>query len=164
MRLLLDDDHDVSRLYTRRLIALSIKRDSLTVLHPAVDMNLEELLLGYRLASRTVLALILPVDDLSQSRTVLARHLHLLDHRAHLSELDAYAPAVTGRALLDGAFFTAAAVALGAEDVAGESELGGLALVQILERDVDAVHQILRLARPALPSTATEEPAAAAAE
>lgn len=71
----------------------------------------------------------------------------LLHHGAELAEHDLGALAVTARALLDGALLAALAVAALADDVLLERELRHLALVEVGKRNVDAVDEVLALAR-----------------
>lgn len=170
MRLLLDHNHDVPRLDPRRLIRLARERDGLALLHPPVDKDLEHLALVDNLLAQTALAAVLGVDDLALAVAVLAGLLDLLHHRAQLAENHLDTLAVTALARLDRALLAALALALGAEDVLLQRQLGRLALVEVLERDLDAVHEILALSgplrTPPAPSTtsAAKEAAAAAKE
>lgn len=75
--LLLDDDDDVSRDRPRRLVRLASERDLLAALHSLVDVNLEHLALRDDLLGVADLALVLLVDDLSGSVTVVAGDLDL---------------------------------------------------------------------------------------
>lgn len=86
------------------------------------------------------------VDDLARPRTLVARLLKLLDHRAHLAQRDLDTAALTRVALPDGAFLAAFAIALAADDIARERELRRLALVEVFEGDVYAVYEIFGFA------------------
>ncbi len=149
--LFLDDENDISRLDAGRLIALARKLDLVARLHALVNVHLEHLALGHGLFAIARLALVLGVDDLARAVTVAARLLDLLHHRAELAQDDAHALAVAGRALLDSALFAADAVARLAQDRLAQRQLLHLALVQVLEEDADAVHQVLAAARAGRP-------------
>ena len=147
VRLLLDDNDDVARGDARRLVALAAEGDRLAATHALVDVYLEHLLLRDYLATTATFALVFVVDDLACAVTLVARLLELLDHRAHLPERDLDTPALARPALPDGALLATLAVALCADDVAGEGELCCLALVEVLERDMYTVDEVFCLAR-----------------
>lgn len=145
VRLLLDDDDNISGCYTGCLVTLAMELNGLTALHALVDVYLEHLLLAGDFLSVTRLALVFVVDDLACTRALIAGLLHLLDHRAHLAQGDAHATTGASGTRLDGALLAALSVAFRADDVASECELGGFALVKIFECDVYTVHEIFRL-------------------
>lgn len=93
------------------------------------------------------------VDDLSRAGALVTRRLELLDHRAHLAECNLDTTAMADITRPDGALLATFATALGADNVASESELGGLAFIEILEGDVDAVDEIFALSLTSLPRT-----------
>jgi hypothetical protein len=114
------------------LVGLTLKGDGLTLLHTAVDVNLEDLALVDDLLTVAVLAAVLGVDDLALTVTVAALLLHLLDHRAELTEDDLDTLTLAALASLDGALLSTLTLALATEDVLLEGELRGLALVEVL--------------------------------
>ena len=169
VRLLLDHNDDVARLDPRRLVRLARERDCLALLHPLVDEDLEDLALIDDLLPNARLAAVLGVDDLALAVAVAALLLDLLHHWAKLAEDDLDPLSVAAVARLDGALLAALALALRAQDVLLQRELGRLALVKVLERDLDAVHEILALLRAlgssaSARSSAAEEASAAAEE
>ena len=169
VRLLLDHNNDVSRLDSRALIRLSRERDRLPLLHSPIDKDLEHLALVDDLLAEAALAAILRVDDLALAVAVAARLLNLLDHRAELAEDDLDPLTVAALAALDGALLASLALALGAENVLLKRELGRLALVEVLERDLDPVHEVLALlgslgSSSAASSLSAEEASSAAAK
>lgn len=165
MRLLLHDDNHVSWFGAWRLITLSRKGHSLAVLHALVDMHLQEFLLRDRLLSLAYATSVASIDDFSGPRTFVAGRLHLLDHRTHLTEGNANTTSIAGMAGLDCTFLAALSFTFGADDVAGESELGDLALVKVLEGNIDAMHEVFGSARalttPSTWATTTKEATAA---
>ena len=168
--LLLDHNDDVAGLDAGALVRLAGKRDRLALLHALVDKDLEDLALVDDLLADARLAAVLGVDDLALAVAVAALLLDLLHHRPELAEDDLDALPVARVARLDGTLLAALALALAAQHVLLQRELGRLALVQVLERDLDPVHEVLALLRalrsPAAagPATAAEEAAAAAEE
>lgn len=146
VRLLLDDDDNVPWGDTWRLVALPTERDGLAPAHALVDMDLEHFFLGDDLTPVTGLAPILMVDDLASAVALVARLLDLLNHWAHLAEGDPDTTAIARRARTDCAVLAALAVALDADDIPSKGKLGGLALVKVLEGDVDTVDEIFCLA------------------
>lgn len=127
MRLLLDNDDNVSWCNAWGLVALAAESDRLAALHALIDMHLQHFLLGYRLATVTGLASVLLVDNLPRSRTLVTWLLNLLDHGTHLTECDPNTPSVAGVARSDGAFFPPLSRALTTDDIPCESKFGGLA-------------------------------------
>lgn len=130
-------------------------------------MDLEDLALVDNLLAVARLASVLGVNDLALAVTVATLLLDLLDHRAELAHDNLDALAVARVASLDGAFFAAFALALAAQDMLLQCELGHLALVQVLKRNLDPVHEILALARArrsTSPSAGAAKEAAATAK
>jgi hypothetical protein len=165
VRTLDDLDDDVAGRDAGRLVGLAVEGDRLARAHALVDGHLEHLLLADDLAAVARLALVLVVDDLARARALVARALQLLDHRAHLTQSEANTATGAAAARPDGALLAALAVALCADDVPGERELRELALVQVLERDVNPVDKVLGFSGSGVaPATAAaaEETAATA--
>jgi len=67
MRLLLDNDDNISWCNAWGLVTLATEGDRLAAFHALVDVHLERLLLRYSLATVTGLASVLLVDNLSRS-------------------------------------------------------------------------------------------------
>lgn len=125
-------------------------------------MHLQELLLADDLLAVALLALVLLVHRLAAARARVARLLELLDHRPHLPQRHAHPAPAARPAPLHRAVLPALPAALAADHVARERQLRQLALVQVLERHVHAVHQVPRFARAlAARLPAAEEPATA---
>lgn len=154
VRLLLDDNNDIAWFRAWSLIALAIEGDRLAVLHALVDMHLQNLLFGHHLLALARLTPVLGVDDFTRPRALVARALHLLDHGTHLAQRNLDTPTVTSMARPDGALLSTLALALAANDVASERELGGLALVEVFEGYMDAMDEILCSARSTWSSSA----------
>jgi hypothetical protein len=166
---LLNLEHDIAGKYARRLVALPAELDLGAALNSPVDVDVEDLAVDNSLLAEALLATILILDGLTLAIAVWAYRLEALDHGAHLAHHCLHALAITALALLDSALLAAAAVALGADDGALERQLGDLAAVDILERDLVDVVDRLGLCRAALMAThaaaehATEGAAEAAA-
>lgn len=162
--LLVDRDDYITRNDARSLVAFAGKRDPLAVPHALVDVDLEDLALGDDLLAHAVLAAVLVVDDLALAAAVRAGLLDLLNHGAHLAHDDTHALATAGTAGVDGALLATTALALGAGDVLLQRELGRLAAVEVLERDLELVHHVLAATGAggtATASTSTAEQTAA---
>jgi hypothetical protein len=131
--LLVNHNDHISRLYSRRLIGLSVKLDGLAVLHPLVDMNFEHLALSDDLLALTRLAPTLGLDLLPFSIAIGASLLDLLHHGSELSRDHFYTATLTRRTRLNSAFFSALATALCAYDRSLECEFDHFALVEVFE-------------------------------
>jgi hypothetical protein len=86
--------------------------------------------------------------------------LYLLDHRAHLPQGDFDTATAASIAWSDSAILAALAFAFGANSVTREGKFGGLALVQVFQRDVYSVYEVFRFAGALGSSTAAAEKAA----
>jgi hypothetical protein len=95
----------------------------------------EHLSLNDGLLAIALLASVTVADDFSLTLAIGADSLEALDHGTHLAHHVLHAAAIAARTLLDGAFFTTSAFALGANDGFLEGELGNLSAVDVLERD-----------------------------
>lgn len=146
MRLLLNNNNNISRGDTRRLVALSTEVDRLSTAHTFIDMHLEHLLLRHNFLAITRLALVFMIDNLARPRTFITRLLQLLDHRTHLAQRDLDSASTASPTLPHGAFLATLTITLAADDVAREREFRRLALVQVFEGDVDAVDKIFGFA------------------
>lgn len=138
--LLLDLELNITGLDTRHLVTFSTEVDLGTTLNTLVNVNVEDLALNSGLLSVTLLAAVLLADDLAFSIAVGADGLEALDHGAHLAHHHLHTLTVTACAGLDSALLAAATVTLRAHDGLLQGELGNLALVHVLKRDlVDVV-------------------------
>jgi hypothetical protein len=163
VRLLLDLEDDVARKDAGGLVTLATELDLGTALNTAVDVDVEDLAIDHCLLAEALLAAVLVLDDLALAITVWAHCLEALDHGTHLAHHRLHAVAVACCAFPDSTFLAAAALALGADDGALKGQLGDLAAVDVLERDVVNVVDRLGFAGAALVVHATEHAAEAAA-
>jgi hypothetical protein len=160
--LLVNLNDNIARCDAWRLIGFAVEGDCLTALHALVDVHLHNLLLANDFAAVARLALVLVVDDLARTRALVTGRLHLLNHRSHLAQGDANTTTGAPIASAYRALLPALAIALGTDDVPRERKLGGLSLVKILERDVDAMHEIFCPPRALRASTTTTKETASA--
>jgi hypothetical protein len=93
---------------------------------------MEHLSLNDGLLAVALLASVAVTDDFSLTLAVGADGLEALDHRTHLAHHMLHAAAIAAGALLDGAFLTTSAFALGANDGFLKGELGNLSTVDVL--------------------------------
>ena len=158
--LLLHDEDDVARDGAGSLVSLTLEGDLLVVHHALLDVHLQHLLLLHHLLAVALPALVLLADDLPGAAALVAHGLHLLNHTGRdLPDHDAHAAALAGTAVPRGAALATLAVALGAQHVLRQAQFLGHAVVQILQRHLEAVHDVLALAL----ALATAAAAAAAA-
>jgi hypothetical protein len=114
----LDDKIDVSRFHVGLLVGLSAEDYLLLVLHALLDKDLEDL------------AFSLSLELVALSRALDAPALDLLDHaQCDLAELELDTPSV---ALVTNLGFAD-------HDLAGDGELDGLAIVQVLQGNLEGV-------------------------
>lgn len=163
MGLLLDLEDNVTGQDARSLVTLAAELDARTALNTAVDVDVQHLAINDSLLAVAVLAAILVLDDLSFSVTVGARRLEALDHGTHLAHHRLHAVAITARAALHRALLSTATLALRADDGALQSQLGDLAAVNVLERDLVGVVDGARLRRARIAHAAAEHAAETAA-
>ena len=156
VRLLLNLEYDIAWLDARKLVAFPTELDLVAALNTAVDVDVENLALNDGLLAVALLAPVLVADDLALSLAVRADSLESLDHGAHLPHHVLHTPTVTASALLHSTFLTTDTVALGADDGLLESELGDLAAVNVLERDLVSVGNGARLLGALLTHAAAE--------
>lgn len=166
--LLLNLEHDITGHDTGHLVTLAAELDLVAVAHTFVDVNVKNLALDDGLLAVTLLAAILITDDLSFTVAVGADSLEALDHGTHLAHHSLHTATVAARALLNSALLSAAAITATADDGLLESQLGYLALVDILEVNlvhvVDCAGLLRALVTHAAAEHSTEGAAAAAAE
>lgn len=166
--LLLNLEHDITGHDTGHLVTLAAELNLVAVAHTFVDVNVKNLALDDGLLAVTLLAAILITDDLSLAVAVGADGLEALDHGTHLAHHSLHTATVAARALLNSALLSAAAITATADDGLLESQLGYLALVNILEVNlvhvVDCAGLLRALVTHAAAEHSAEGAAAAAAE
>jgi hypothetical protein len=145
VRLLFDHNYDVSGFYSWCLIGFSRESNGLTFLHSSVDVNFEYLAFVDDLLSVAVLASILGVDDFTFTVTIVTGLLDLLNHRTELTKNDLDSLSFTRTTSLDGTFLSSLSFTFPAEDVLLKREFRSFPLVQIFERNLDAVYEIFTL-------------------
>lgn len=166
--LLLNLENDVTGLDTRCLVTFAAELDLGAAANALVDMDVKDLAVDNCLLTIALLATVLLADDFTLSVTVGADGLEALNHGAHLAHHGLHAVAVTACAALDSAILATEALALGADDGALEGQLGDLAAVDVLERDLvsvvngaglggSAVHTTAKHAAHAAETTTAEE-------
>jgi hypothetical protein len=140
VRLLFNLELHITGLDARHLISLTAEVDLGTVLHTAVDVDVQHLSLDDSLLAVALFALVLFTDALTLTTAIRAHGLEALDHGTHLAHHRLHTLTIASGASLDGALLTTAAFTFGADDGFLEGELGDLAAVDVLERDlVDVV-------------------------
>jgi hypothetical protein len=170
VRLLLNLENDVAREDARGLVTLAAELNLGAALDATVDVDVQDLAVDNRLLAKALLAAILVLDDLALAIAVWAHRLETLDHGTHLAHHRLHTVAVACCAFPDSALLAAAALALGADDGALKSQLGDLAAVDVLKRDVvDMVYRLglggaALLVHAAKHAAETTAEAAAAAE
>lgn len=162
VRLLLNLKLNITRLDTRHLITLAAEVDLGTALDTLVDVNVQHLALNCGLLSVALLAAVLLANNLAFSVAVGADSLETLDHGTHLAHHHLHTLTVTACASLDSTLLTTTTITLGAQDGLLQGELGDLALVHVLERDLVDVVDGAGLLWASLTTHATTEHAAEA--
>ena len=141
VRLLLNLELNITGLDARHLVTLAAEVDLGAALNTLVDVDVQDLALDCCLLSVALLAAVLLADNLTLSVAIGADGLEALDHGTHLAHHHLHTLTVAACACLDGALLTTATITLGAQDGLLQGELGDLALVHVLERDlVDVVN------------------------
>lgn len=158
--LLLDLEDDVARLNARRLVSLSSEVNLVARVNTPINVYMEDLSLDNGLLPTAALAPILFADDLAFSVAVRADSLEPLDHRPHLAHHGLHTVAVAPGTLLDGTLLPATPITLRADDGLLQGELGDLASVDILQRDLVNVVDGAGLGRATLLHTTTTKHAA----
>ena len=141
VRLLLDNDHDVTGLGPRVLVSLAMERVLAVVWCTFVDLCVENFLLLDDLLALARLTLVGLIDDLTLTATVVTGTLRLRVHAwsklCHPSDNTA---STTRCTLLHGTFLATTALALGADALSVHCNLGTLAIVDFLEGALERVH------------------------
>mmetsp|Transcript_25128 Transcript_25128/g.70256 ORF Transcript_25128/g.70256 Transcript_25128/m.70256 type:complete len:290 (-) Transcript_25128:17-886(-) len=141
MLLLLQDEDHVAGVRVGMLVRHLAKGHLVTVGGALLDVNLKHL------------PLLLSCERLAIPPTCSAGRLHLLDHGAHADDLHLDATAIALAALLYAPLLV--------DDLPGDRQLLGGAVVQLLQGHLDWLHDVLRLPAflllPAAAATAAEE-------
>jgi len=139
-----DDKDDVARFHIRSLITLTREGDLLVIPHTRLNDDLKHLLVRHDVTTLTVGTSVLVVDAFTGSVTIGARHLGLCQHRTHSPGDNAHT-ATTATLALAGrlAVLAARTMAVGAKNVAGDGNVRLLAVVQILQSDIQRVNRVL---------------------
>lgn len=137
--LLLNFENNVTSLYARGLVTFTAELDLGAATNTSVDMNMENLAIDNGLLARALLATVLVLDLLTLTVTVGADSLETLNHGTHLAHHGLHTVTITASAALDSALLTTKTIALGADDRALQSQLGDLAAVDVLQRDLVSV-------------------------
>lgn len=162
MGLLLDLKVDITSQDARALVSLASELDLGTALHTPVDVDVEDLPVHDGLLAVALLASVLVLDHLALAVAVRAHGLETLDHGTHLAHHGLCAMAVTTSALPHGSLLSTAALALGADDRPLQGQLGDLAAVDVLQRDLVGVVDRPGLGGSALRPAAAEHASEAA--
>lgn len=141
MGLLLSYDNDVTGLLARVLISLSVEGVLVIVGRSFVNDGLKNLLLLADFLSIASLALVLFVDNLTLTTAIFTRSLRLCVHAGPEHRHFHYNTTTFARiALLDSAFLATNAVASSTNALSVDSNLGGLAGVNLFESQLNRVH------------------------
>mmetsp|Transcript_1363 Transcript_1363/g.3383 ORF Transcript_1363/g.3383 Transcript_1363/m.3383 type:complete len:374 (-) Transcript_1363:504-1625(-) len=134
--LLLDDEIDVPRFHVRLFVGLPTKDDLLLVFHTLLDENLQNLAFPFSL------------DLVALALTYRASALNLLNHsESNLAELHLNTPSVAIVTFLCRAD----------DDLPGNRQLDGFAVVKVLQRDLEGMIDVLSATGPRASSTASTE-------
>lgn len=156
VRLLLDNNNHIAGFLTGVLVGFTVESVLGFVGGAFVDLGFNDLLLLFDLLALAHLALVGLVDLFSLAIAVVARTLGLRVHsRAKLGHAGDDTTSSASCALLDSAFFATFASARLADAVAVNSNLGSLAIVELLESALHWVHYWLALLWTGLLASAT---------
>ena len=146
MRLLLCNDNDVTGLHARELIGFAVEGVLVVVGRAFVDNSLKHLLLLNNLLAIASLALVLLVDNLTLTATLIARALRLAVHAgSEHGHFHNHAATLAAVALLDSAIFATNAVASAANALSVHCNFGGLARVDLFKGELNLMHHGLAL-------------------
>jgi hypothetical protein len=168
VRLLLNLELNITRFDTRHLVTFATEVNLGTALDTLVNVDVQHLALNCGLLSVALLAAVLLTNNLAFSVAVGADSLEALDHGTHLAHHHLHTLTIAACASLDSTLLAATTITLGTQDGLLQGELGDLALVHVLERDLVDVVDGAGLLGTSLTTHATTEHAteatAAAAE
>lgn len=142
VRLLLNNDNNITRNGTRLLVGFASKLDLLTTLHTLVDVNLKHLPFLIGLLAATGLTSVLGVHHLTSTLTLGTGLLDLLHHRAKLTEHDLDTSTLTAGTGLNSALLATSAITGLTDNRLGKSELLDLALVEVFKGNGDSVNEV----------------------
>lgn len=142
VRLLFDNDDNITRDSTRLLVGLASKLDLLTTLHTLVDVNFKHLSFLGGLLAATGLTSVLGVHHLTSTLTLGTGLLDLLHHRAKLTEHDLDTSTLTAGTGLNSTLLATSAITGLADNRLGKSELLDLAFVEVFERNGNSVNEV----------------------
>ena len=146
IRLLLEDDDNVTGHDSGLLVGLAVEGDLLARPHTLIDVDLEVKLLGGDLLTPASLTLVLLGDGLTATHTLVTSGLHPLHHTgAQLTENHTNTTTATGlTGGLHSGLLGTRTLALATNNVAGGTELGGLSIVELFKGDPQFVHHVLK--------------------
>lgn len=159
VRLLFNLEDDVSGLDARKLVTLTAELDPVAGLDAAVDVDMKDLALDDGFLAVALLTPVAVANDLALALAVGADGLEALDHRTHLPHHVLHAPTLTAGTFLHSTLFSAAAVALGANDGFLKGELGHFTAVDVLERHLVDMGDCPRLLWAGIPHATAEHAA-----
>lgn len=142
VRLLLNNDNNITRNGTRLLVGFASKFDLLTTLHTLVDVNFKHLSFLGGLLAATGLTSVLGVHHLTSTLTLGTGLLDLLHHRAKLTEHDLDTSTLTAGTGLNSALLATSAITGLTDNRLGKSELLDLALVEVFKGNGDSVNEV----------------------
>ena len=145
MRLLLNLKDDIAGFYAWRLVAIAAELDFGAASDTTVDVNVKHFPVDHCLLSVALLASILLLDNLTLAIAIGTHGLEPLDHGAHLAHHGLHTVAVAASAAPYSTLLSASTGALRADNRSLERELGYLALVDVLQRDLVRVVNGARL-------------------
>lgn len=142
VRLLFDNDDNITRDSTRLLVGFASKLDLLTTLHTLIDVNFKHLSFLGGLLAATGLTSVLGVHHLTSTLTLGTGLLDLLHHRAKLTEHDLDTSTLTAGTGLNSTLLATSAITGLADNRLGKSELLDLAFVEVFERNGNSVNEV----------------------
>ena len=116
MRLLLDFELHITRLYSRHLITLAAEIDLVTALDSLVNVYMQNLSFYNGLFAQAALAPVLVTDYFAFALAVWTYGLESLNHRSHLSHHSLHTCTIATGASLDGAFLSSTSITSWAND------------------------------------------------
>lgn len=146
VRLLLHNNDDIAGLSAWELVSFAVERVLAVVWRTLVDRHIDDLLLFVDLLALASLALVGVIDHLALSATIVTRTLRLRVHaRSELGHASHHTATTASSTLLNCAFFATEAIALDADALSVDSNLGALSRVDFLKSAFERVHYGLAL-------------------
>lgn len=159
MWLLLDLKDNITRLQPRYLITFTTELNLMTTLNTTIDGHLQDLPLDNGLLATALLAPVAVLDHLTFAIAIIAHGLEALYHWSHLPHHHTCTRALARTARLDSTFLTTTSIAARTDDALLQSELRGLAAIDILQRNLMNVMDCPSLLRTGVAHAATEHTA-----